>query len=102
MEKFRRKIRINNLTDPSYYCPRFRQRVTTFLPYFADLLLIFLTRYKFDNDARYDAHVQLAKTVKQLLGLDGAPADDQRFLQTTLQDYVILTRQRTYDPEYSY
>lgn len=60
-----------------------------------DALLIksTLDRYrKFDNDAHFDAITQLAKKVKQLLGLDNVQGDDQRFLQTILQDYVILTR----------
>jgi len=60
-----------------------------------DALLIKATldRYrKFDNDAHHEAIVLLAQKVKQLLSLDTVPGDEQRFLQTVLQDYVILTR----------
>lgn len=60
-----------------------------------DALLIKTTldRYsKFRNDAHREALGLLAEKIKQLLGTEGVQVDNRRFLQTVLNDYVVLTR----------
>jgi uncharacterized RDD family membrane protein YckC len=60
-----------------------------------DALLIksTLDRYrKFKNDAHEEAVHLLAERIKKLLEIETQQYDEVRFLQTILQDYVILTR----------
>lgn len=60
-----------------------------------DVLVIkrVLDRYrKFPNTAHRDAVIQLAGRIRELLAADYARGDERKFLQTVLQDYVVLTR----------
>jgi uncharacterized RDD family membrane protein YckC len=60
-----------------------------------DVLLIktCLDRYRqFSNDAHQEAVAMLAKRIRQVLAIEHVNLDDQRFLQTVLHDYVVLTR----------
>jgi uncharacterized RDD family membrane protein YckC len=60
-----------------------------------DALLIksTLDRYrKFDNESHEEAIEQLATRIKELLNVSSAETDKMRFLQTVLQDYIILSR----------
>jgi uncharacterized RDD family membrane protein YckC len=60
-----------------------------------DVLIIkrTLDRYRqFQNDAHAEAVDQLVARLKIVLDIDETPKDDLRFLQTVLQDYVVLTR----------
>jgi uncharacterized RDD family membrane protein YckC len=60
-----------------------------------DVLVIkrVLDRYrKFPNAAHHDTLTQLAERIRELLATDYAPGDERKFLQTVLQDYVVLTR----------
>lgn len=60
-----------------------------------DALLIksTLDRYrKFDNESHQEAMDLLAKRIREVLNIEGQELDHQRFLQTVLQDYVILSR----------
>lgn len=60
-----------------------------------DALLIktALDRYrKFRNDAHEEAIELLAQRIRTVLDIEQIPGDHTRFLQTVLQDYVILTR----------
>jgi uncharacterized RDD family membrane protein YckC len=60
-----------------------------------DVLIIkrTLDRYrKFQNDAHVDAINQLVARLREVLDIEEEPKDDLRFLQTVLQDYVVLTR----------
>lgn len=60
-----------------------------------DVLIIkrTLDRYrKFQNDAHTEAIDLLVARVRTVLNIEEAPEDDLRFLQTVLQDYVVLTR----------
>lgn len=60
-----------------------------------DVILIknALDRYrKFGNDAHSQALNLLAKEVTTALNIDEPPGDDQKFLETVLRDYVMLTR----------
>jgi len=59
-----------------------------------DVLLIKTTldRYsKYRNDAHHEALSLLAQKVKEVLAIQ-SQLDDRRFLQTVMNDYVILTR----------
>jgi uncharacterized RDD family membrane protein YckC len=52
-----------------------------------------LDRYRrFGNESHHEAIELLTRQVKQILDLDTIENDHVRFLQTVLQDYVILTR----------
>lgn len=60
-----------------------------------DALLIKATldRYrKFRNDAHEEAVHLLAERVRRILEIENQQYDEVRFLQTVLQDYVVLTR----------
>lgn len=52
-----------------------------------------LDRYRqHNNDAHEDALKMLSKKVKEVLLIDGVTGDDRIFLQTILNDYIVLTR----------
>jgi len=60
-----------------------------------DVLVIkrVLDRYrKFPNEAHRDAIMLLAGRIREILAIDYAQGDERKFLQTVLQDYVVLTR----------
>ena len=60
-----------------------------------DVLLIKATldRYQqFKNEAHQEAIHLLSTRLKEVLSLESIHQDDQKFLQTVLQDYVVLTR----------
>jgi uncharacterized RDD family membrane protein YckC len=60
-----------------------------------DALLIktALDRYrKFDNESHEEAIEQLATRIKEILNISTSEGDKMRFLQTVLQDYIILSR----------
>lgn len=60
-----------------------------------DALLIKTTleRYRrFRNDAHHEAVWQLSDKVQEILGIDAVKEDRTIFLQTILQDYVVLSR----------
>jgi uncharacterized RDD family membrane protein YckC len=60
-----------------------------------DALLIksTLDRYrKFDNESHKEAVEQLTRRIKEVLNIDSHEGDQTRFLQTVLQDYIILSR----------
>jgi uncharacterized RDD family membrane protein YckC len=60
-----------------------------------DVLLIKTTldrNRQFSNEAHREAMAMLAQRVKLVLRIDDSTQDDQKFLQTILQDYVVLTR----------
>ena len=60
-----------------------------------DALLIKATldRYrKFRNDAHEEAMQLLSERIKKLLDIENLPGNELIFLQTILQDYVVLTR----------
>lgn len=60
-----------------------------------DALLIksTLDRYrKFENDSHQEAMDLLTKRIKDVLNIENPDPDQRRFLQTVLQDYVILSR----------
>jgi uncharacterized RDD family membrane protein YckC len=60
-----------------------------------DALLIKMTleRYRrFRNDAHHEAVWQLSDKVQELLGIDSVQEERPIFLQTVLQDYVVLSR----------
>jgi uncharacterized RDD family membrane protein YckC len=60
-----------------------------------DALLIksTLDRYrKFDNESHEEAITLLTNRVKEVLGIESHEGDETRFLQTVLQDYIILSR----------
>ena len=76
----------------STYTPRYQQARKL---QEEDALLIKLTldRYrKFRNDAHEEAIELLAQKIKKVLDIDNAESDQPHFLQTVLQDYVVLTR----------
>lgn len=47
---------------------------------------------KYNNDAHVDAVVQLTARVKSILEIRDSTPDDVRFLQTVINDYIVLTR----------
>ena len=47
---------------------------------------------KYDNDAQAEALDLLAKKVAAILHVTDSPRDNQRFLESVLKDYVVLTR----------
>lgn len=47
---------------------------------------------KYNNDAHVDAVVQLTARVKSILEIKDSTPDDVRFLQTVINDYIVLTR----------
>jgi hypothetical protein len=47
---------------------------------------------KFNNDSHIEAVAELSKKVQDILGIDELTEDRAIFLQTVLQDYVILSR----------
>ncbi|MBT1701615.1 hypothetical protein KK083_32295, partial [Fulvivirgaceae bacterium PWU4] len=52
-----------------------------------------LDRYrKFENDSHQEAMDLLTKRIKDVLNIENPDPDQRRFLQTVLQDYVILSR----------
>jgi len=60
-----------------------------------DVLVIkrVLDRYrKFPNEAHGDAMMLLAGRIREILAIDYVQGDERKFLQTVLQDYVVLTR----------
>ncbi len=60
-----------------------------------DALLIksAIDRYrKFDNESHEEAIQLLTARIKEVLGIDAHEGDQVRFLQTVLQDYIILSR----------
>lgn len=60
-----------------------------------DVLIIkrTLDRYRqFPNEAHTEALDLLAQRVREVLAIDKVPSDERKFLQTVLQDYVVLTR----------
>ena len=60
-----------------------------------DVLVIkrVLDRYrKFPNEAHRASIILLAERIREILATDYAPGDERKFLQTVLQDYVVLTR----------
>jgi hypothetical protein len=60
-----------------------------------DALLIksTLDRYnKFDNESHEEAIDLLTNRIKEVLSIESHEGDQTRFLQTVLQDYVILSR----------
>lgn len=60
-----------------------------------DVLLIKTTldRYrKYTNKAHFEAMNMLAAKISDILQADKGPLDNQRFLETVLKDYVMLTR----------
>jgi uncharacterized RDD family membrane protein YckC len=60
-----------------------------------DVLIIkrTLDRYrKFQNESHTEAIDLLVARVREVLNIEEIPKDDLRFLQTVLQDYVVLTR----------
>jgi uncharacterized RDD family membrane protein YckC len=60
-----------------------------------DALLIksTLDRYrKFENESHEEAMTLLTNRIKEVLGIDAHEGDETRFLQTVLQDYIILSR----------
>jgi uncharacterized RDD family membrane protein YckC len=76
----------------SSYSPEYLQ--AKYLPE-EDALLIKATldRYrKYHNDAHNDALNLLALRVREVLEIDPGKKDDEKFLQTVLKDYVVLTR----------
>jgi uncharacterized RDD family membrane protein YckC len=60
-----------------------------------DALLIksTLDRYrKFDNESHEEAILLLTARIKELLGIETQESEQIKFLQTVLQDYIILSR----------
>lgn len=60
-----------------------------------DVILIKTTidRFKkYNNDAHVDAVVQLTARIKSILEIRDSTPDDVRFLQTVINDYIVLTR----------
>jgi len=60
-----------------------------------DVLVIkrVLDRYrKFPNEAHRSSIILLAERIRELLSTEYARGDERKFLQTVLQDYVVLTR----------
>lgn len=47
---------------------------------------------KYNNDAHVDAVVQLTARIKLILEIRDQTPDDVRFLQTIINDYIVLTR----------
>lgn len=47
---------------------------------------------KYNNDAHGDAVIQLTARIKSILEIKDAAPDDVRFLQTVINDYIVLTR----------
>lgn len=47
---------------------------------------------KFDNESHQEAIVLLATRIKEVLNIEVQEGDQTRFLQTLLQDYIILSR----------
>ncbi len=47
---------------------------------------------KYNNDAHVDAVIQLTARVKSILEIKDSTPDDVRFLQTIINDYIVLTR----------
>lgn len=47
---------------------------------------------KYNNDAHVDAVVQLTARIKSILEIKDSTPDDVRFLQTIINDYIVLTR----------
>lgn len=47
---------------------------------------------KYNNDAHVDAVIQLTARVKSILEIRDHTPDDVRFLQTIINDYIVLTR----------
>lgn len=81
-----------NLHQKSSYTPKYLQARKL---QEEDALLIksTLDRYrKFDNEAHHEAIGLLTARVKEVLGIEAHEGDQFRFLQTVLQDYIILSR----------
>jgi uncharacterized RDD family membrane protein YckC len=60
-----------------------------------DVLLIKATLdrvRKYPNSAHFEAADLLSRRIKEILGLQGVVMDNRVFLQTVLNDYVVLTR----------
>lgn len=60
-----------------------------------DVILIksAIDRYKkYDNDAHFDALGQLVSRIRTILEIREAPTDNVKFLQTIINDYIVLTR----------
>jgi len=47
---------------------------------------------KYKNDAHVEAVIQLTARVKSILEIKDSTPDDVRFLQTVINDYIVLTR----------
>lgn len=47
---------------------------------------------KYDNDAHVEALDMLAKQIAGILHMNERPGDNQKFLESVLKDYVMLTR----------
>jgi uncharacterized RDD family membrane protein YckC len=61
----------------------------------SDVLIIksaLLRNKKYQNEAHRQAIADLALQVKKVLGIQNVTVDDRTFLQTILNDYVVLTR----------
>lgn len=61
----------------------------------SDVLLIKNTLYRckrYPNIAHTEALTMLAQKVSAILHIERVPADERRFLETVLKDYVMLTR----------
>jgi hypothetical protein len=47
---------------------------------------------KYNNDAHVEAVIQLTARIKSILEIRDQTPDDVRFLQTVINDYIVLTR----------
>lgn len=80
------------LHEKKSYTPRYPQARKL---HEEDALLIKLTldRYrKFDNESHGEAMELLTNRIKEILNIESIEGDQTRFLQTILQDYIILSR----------
>jgi hypothetical protein len=61
----------------------------------SDVLVIkntLLRHKKYQNEAHRQAIAELASQIKKVLGLGEVTLEDRKFLQTVLNDFVVLTR----------
>lgn len=81
-----------NLHEKKAYTPKYLQ-ARKLLEEDALLIKSALDRYrKFDNASHDEAIELLTKRIKEVLNIDSIDGDHTRFLQTVLQDYIILSR----------
>lgn len=74
------------------YVPKYQQ-ARRLQEHDALLIKAALERYRrLRNDAHREALSELSERVREMLGIDAVEEQDTTFLQTVLQDYVLLTR----------